>query len=251
MPRRRNRRISIKRRKNPPKKDGTQTVSLTLRYYDGDGHEKFYSLGPGTAPEQAEDWRRRLEHDLISPWSDDPSYFAKQFLVRHEAAFKVLSEYCGLRFFPAAPEFNLKKFVEGFLIAKWRNDCPPDVLASEMLAFAADLHGDKWMPEPRALLWQFRNRYPEEYQVLRNCFEYEFNRILDHVERLRLSRLPSHVVAELFALAEEWEWSGNPDKFSEQFAKALPLRVPTSLRQGNQTRRCTRNGHGEAAGTCI
>jgi len=216
----RSNRVWIKRRRNPSKQDGTQTVSLTLQYRDGKGNERFRSLGPQTTEEQAEKARQQLQYELTGPWSDDPQLFARQFLRRYEDDFRALCDLRRIEFHQEVPEGSLPRFIEEFVKPQWQEG-PPHLLADKMLK-CADALENGWLPVPDDFLWQFQRRYPKEYDLLLDYVGANLTNLLEHVSRLLIFGSPEHVADDLRELAHEKGWSSDPDEFVRQFSQRHP-----------------------------
>jgi hypothetical protein len=221
-------RVWLKRRKNPPKNDGTQTISYTLSYRDLSGKEGFRSLGKRvTTEEEAKRHQQVAQFFLTGPWSDVPKEFAKQFYWRYVDAYQVLCDFGG---FGSQNFHQFKGFIERVVTPEWEKGQPPEATAKILVARAEDLL-HKWSAEPAVLLWQLKYRYPDEELTLWHYYRRTNKNALDDARQWSIFHTPEEVAKKFLALAKEWKWSSDPTEFDSQFRD----RYPDEYREISQT----------------
>src|SRR5690606_6796628 len=87
--------VWLKRRLNPPKKDGSRTVSYTLQWRDEDFEERFKSLGADLTEEEAEIKRAEFDDFLNGDYGDDPQRFVDQMTERRRRGMEKLKLLAG------------------------------------------------------------------------------------------------------------------------------------------------------------
>ena len=198
--------IWLKRRRNPPRKDGSRTVSYTLQWRDENYEERFDSLGAAMAEEEAEAKRQHFEQWINGDWGDDPVLFIEQMSQRNQRAIETLKRTAGddPRRWPLQEMFGDKN-------SEW------DIRFEEFVRTLQSRPQD----HPETLLRQFQTQHPMEHEVLLDLLETEEG-LLKNVKRLLLFHGGETVWKVLLHYAKEWQWSDDPSRFVEQFRTRYP-----------------------------
>lgn len=215
-------RVWIKQRKNPPKKDGTRTVSHTLQWLDDDGTELYHSLGSGITKEEAERQREEFQDRLNSSmrgscFQEDAEIEVLRLRKELPEDYKTLVEAYGKD--PRSWGIWNVTWQEGDKVLPWT--------CKRLSRIAAMLRGEAGVNYPPYVRFQLCWQAPEahhqlyDYFTSQEAFEAEIQKRLEALPEG--DKLNSKVViSDLLVFAEEIAWSHDPERFEEQFQERYP-----------------------------
>ena len=199
--------VWLKRRRNPPKKDGSRTVSYTLQWRDENYEERFESLGAELTEAEAEAKRSAYSEWLNGNSGDDPQQFIEQMAKRNQRAMEKLKLVAG-----ADPRKWPFRKMFGKDASKWYARFDELLLMRQV------------RPEVDAetLLQQFRVQQTAEYEVLVDVLESELA-LEKNIKMLLLFHAGETVWAAMLQHSKNWEWSSESSQFIEQFRTRYPV----------------------------
>lgn len=156
--------------------------------------------------EEAEAKRQQFEEWINGDWGDDPLLFIEQMSQRDQRAIETLKLTAGNdpRRWPFHQMFGDKA-------DEW------DIRFEEFVRTLQSRPQD----HPETLLRQFQTQHPTEHEVVLD-FVGSAEALVENVERLLLFHGGETVWKVMLHYANEWEWSGDPSRFVEQFRTRYP-----------------------------